>query len=683
MIKKFFIPAGWNSIICFGLMLSLFSCNKKFDEPPLNADPEITVNMTIQELKARYTAAGVFQSISDDKVIAGVVIADDRSGNFYKQVVIQDGTGGIPILLDGNNVYSMYPVGRKLFIKLKGLMLGDYGGTIQLGLDSTRSDDGKYLNVGRIPQAQFDQFILKGSFGNVITPKIVKPSDFTKAINDPLLSTLVQINNAEFRDADLAKTYADSTQAQTAVNFTIKTCDNQSIILRNSSFARFAGLKVAQGNGPLVGISSIFNSALQIFVRDTADVQFRGIRCSGQLPVAVTKSIADVLKYATGDSTIPAGISIEGVVVSATTNEAAGNYRLQDGSAGLQLRFASGSYPASAALGDKLSVYVGGYKLSVFSGGLQINGVETSKNIGSGVITPRMATIAEVLANKRLWESTVVTIKNITVAGSGTNYVIKDATGEIASFVRSTAGIVMPAAADSITGYVSVYQPAGGSETAQLNLRGPADIVGGTSGPPSGAFTAMFDFASVTTSSGASDPSPVPLVEGLAFNGFKAVGVGGATPNSSGGGRFSFNDWPLGATNGSDVFTGTPDLNKYYEVSLTPGTGKKLDINKLSFTFQRSSTGVRQAIVRTSMDGYSGNITAVIDPANTNLSIAPTYIFQITDAATTAQEGCTINFGTGFKGLTAALTIRFYGFNVESSGGTFSIDNVKMEGVIQ
>ena len=658
-------------------ILLITACNKKFDEPPIGADPEIEVNMTIQELKSRYAGVGIFQSIPDDKVISGIVTADDRSGNFYKQIVIQDETGGIPILLDGNSVYTSYPIGRRVFIKLKGMMLGDYGGTIQIGLDSSRSDDGRYLNLGRIPQAQFDQFIIKGSYANKVTPKIVKPSDFTKKINDPLLSMLVQVNNAEFRETDLAKNYADTTLAQSAINFTVRTCDNQSIILRNSSYARFAGIKVAEGNGPLVGISSIFNGTVQMNIRDTFDVQFKGTRCSGQVPVAVTKTIAEVLKYTSGDSTIPAGVWIEGVVVSDTKNEAAGNYRLQDATAGIQIRFASGNYP-TAALGDKLKVYIGGFKLSTFNGGLQISGAETSTNTGTGTVAPRTATIANIISNMRAWESTLVTIKDVTISGSGTNYIIKDATGEISSFVRATAGITMPTAATGITGYVAVFQSADGAASPQLTLRTQADITGGTSGPP--VLSALFDFAGVTTSSGTTDPTALPEISGLSFSSFKAVGVGA---NSSAGTRFSFTSWALGATNGSDVFTGAMDLNKYYEVIITPISGSKLDLNKLSFTLQRSATGVRQVAIRSGVDNFVTNLPASISPDNATLSVVATNIFQITDAATTAQDGCTISFGEAFKTLTTPVTLRFYGFNAEAAAGTFSIDNVKIDLVVQ
>ncbi len=672
--------------ILFALAILLFilgACNKEFDQPPIGADPDIAVNMTISQLKSRYVAAGVFKSITDDWVITGVVIADDRSGNFYKQIVIQDSTGGIPVLLDGNNVYAMYPIGRRVFIRLKGLMLGDYGGNIQLGLDSTRSSDGRFLNLGRIPQAKFDRYILKGSFGNEVKPKLIKPSEITKAINDPLLSTLVTIDGAEFKESDLAKTYADTSLMQSAVNFTVKTCDNQGITLRNSSYAWFAGEKLPPGNGSLVAVAGIFNSNIQLTIRDTTDLHMYGTRCSGLAPVETVMSLREVLKYAAGDSVIPAGTYIEGVVISSSAIEEPGNYRLQDSTAGIHVRFNKGKYPEKAATGERLSIYVGGLKLGRFNGGLAISGLEVSRNIGSGSIEPRGTTIGEILSNSKRWESTLVTINDVTIIRTGDQFLIRDSTGELGYFVRSGAGFTMPESAESITGYISIQHMAGSSESVLLVLRSREDIRGGNFGPPVTAFSVVFDFAEVTTQSGSTDPTPLPVAEGLSFSAFKAIGVGGSSGNPSASGRFSFTGWPLGATSGSDIFTGSADMSKYYELTITPGKGKKFDISKLNFTVQRSGTGVRQVIVRSDIDSFSSNMPTSIEPANENITVVGNNIFQIRESATTAQNGCTIEFGSVLRELADAVTLRFYGLNARTAGGSFSIDNVRIEGKVR
>lgn len=192
------------------------------------------------------------------------------------------------------------------------------------------------------------------------------------------------------------------------------------------------------------------------------------------------------------------------------------------------------------------------------------------------------------------------------------------------------------------------------------------------------SFTATYDFGSVTTGSGIIDPSPVPTASGLTFGSFSAVAL---SANSSAAGRFSFSLWDIGATNGSDVFTGTINTGKYFQVTLTPQVNFSIDLNTITFTSQRSGTGVRQYLVRSSSDAYVSNLPASISPANTNLQVVPTNIFQVLDASTGANAGNTITLDASYDNLTSAVTFRFYGLNAEATAGTFSLDNVIFGGV--
>ncbi|GAA4032875.1 hypothetical protein GCM10022386_16440 [Flavobacterium cheonhonense] len=192
------------------------------------------------------------------------------------------------------------------------------------------------------------------------------------------------------------------------------------------------------------------------------------------------------------------------------------------------------------------------------------------------------------------------------------------------------------------------------------------------------AFTATYDFASLTTTSGQTDPTPVPTATGATFGSFLSVG---ASMNPNAAARFSYISWDTGAVNASDVFTGSLNTGKYYEVTITPALGYILDINTITFTLQRSSTGIRQYAVRSSLDTYGANLPASVSPANANLSVVATNVFQVTDASTGANTGSTITLGSAYDVLSGAVTFRFYGWNAEASGGSFSIDNVVINGV--
>ena len=195
-------------------------------------------------------------------------------------------------------------------------------------------------------------------------------------------------------------------------------------------------------------------------------------------------------------------------------------------------------------------------------------------------------------------------------------------------------------------------------------------------------FAGLYTFANVTTTSGLIDPTPPPIATGLTFGSFSATGTP-ANPNANG--RFSFVNWPIGATNANDNFsslTGSVNSGEYYEVTLTPSIGYSIDLAAITFTVQRSSFGIRTWVVRSSIDGYSSNLNASINPANLNLSVQgiDTFFWNF-DAITTAQNGSTITLGgPNFSALTSPVTFRIYGFNSELGTGTFSIDNVAFGG---
>jgi len=198
-----------------------------------------------------------------------------------------------------------------------------------------------------------------------------------------------------------------------------------------------------------------------------------------------------------------------------------------------------------------------------------------------------------------------------------------------------------------------------------------------------GVFAAAYNFDSVSISSGVTDPSPVPFVADVNFGSFAVTGAGAPTFNPSTNGRFSFTGWTLGATNGSDIFPSGDTLTRYYEVTLSPVQGNTLDLSALSFRLQRSGTGVRQVFVRTSMDNYSANLPAETAPGNTLVSVVTGNKIQVSDSTTSPQDGCVINLGgAAFTGITGPVSIRFYGINAEAAGGTFSIDNVVINGLL-
>ena len=182
-----------------------------------------------------------------------------------------------------------------------------------------------------------------------------------------------------------------------------------------------------------------------------------------------------------GDMVIPAGTKkIRGVVISNSANEAAGNYRLQDESgAGIYLYTAVGSPVYS--LGNVLEIDAAGAGVfTLWNGDLELKSVPQSKVIpiaGTFSVSPRVATIAEIITNRSTWASSLVKVNSITSItqaasnSTGITYNITDATGTMSMFVRNVSGITVNTAGTSITGYVSIY-----NATTQIGIRAASDI---------------------------------------------------------------------------------------------------------------------------------------------------------------------------------------------------------------
>lgn len=456
--------------------LSIVSCVKKdFDAPPdmSGYDPQIPVTMSLAQLKA----VQQLKEITDDVVVYGVVTADDRSGNFYKQIVIQDSTGGMTILIDGNSLYNDYPIGRKIYIKCKGLYLGNYNDLPQLGY--TPDETGA---VSGIPITILDNYIVKANHPNTITPKVVSLSEVA-AGNVTLLNTIITIKDVEFDSTQVYKKYADPAPSS-GTSRTVKSCDGSSIIIRTSGYAKFQPVLTPAGRGTLTGIYTMYKGTPQLVIRDTSDVKFTGVRCNGVeiTPPAppVTVSLKSIRDMYTGTPVTVTNAKIKAVVISdkAGNNTSSGKLMtIQDGTTGIIVFFSSNH---NFAMGDSLLIDISGASLSEYGQALQITNIPSSnaEKVGSGFVTPKQITLAALAADFEAHESTLVKIVNATVAGGGTyqgNKTLTDGSGgSISLYTTSSATFRndnVPTTPKAFTGIVGQF-----NSTLQLQIRNLNDV---------------------------------------------------------------------------------------------------------------------------------------------------------------------------------------------------------------
>lgn len=150
----------------------------------------LTPNKTILELKSLYKNAPV--KIEDGIIIGGQVISEDRSGNIYKSIYIQDATGAIEVKIGKNSLYNDYKLGQWVYVKCSGLTLGDYKGMIQLGYEDASGEyETSYLDVQYI----IDTHVFRGELDTPLAPKKVAESDLLKEEN---LGCFVEIDGLKY-----------------------------------------------------------------------------------------------------------------------------------------------------------------------------------------------------------------------------------------------------------------------------------------------------------------------------------------------------------------------------------------------------------------------------------------------------------------------------------------------------
>ena len=134
----------------------------------------------------------------------------------------------------------------------------------------------------------------------------------------------------------------------------------------------------------------------------------------------------------------------------------------------------------------------------------------------------------------------------------------------------------------------------------------------------------------------------------------RGSGLGASTATSA----FSARSWSTDAL----------DLDDYFGFSISPNEGFEMNLMTLEFDERRSGSGISSWSVRTSLDGFTLDLSPghVVVPDNTE-----TRLGQSVELASEI-----------FSSLDNEVEFRIYGFGAEGSSGTWRIDNVQLFGEI-
>lgn len=284
---------------------------------PCSLDPSSLTVKTVADVKALYN--GSLTQITGDFLLKAKVTANDETGNLFKYVYVEDATGGLRVNINKVDLFldNRFKVGKELYIKLKDLLVNNVSGELQIGGDTNPSP--AVVTFGQVPEAD----VYKHFFDSNMPVTAIIPTERTiTQLTAADVGRWIKIKNVEFIDGDLGKAYAGGS----ATNRTIKDCNGNTIILRTSNFATFAGNEVDGGNGDIYAILSVFNGTYQLWIPKQVHADFDNVRCDGSTYVALPTLYQDGFA-AGGFSTDWTTVNVLGAQVWNTSNTGTGtNY---------------------------------------------------------------------------------------------------------------------------------------------------------------------------------------------------------------------------------------------------------------------------------------------------------------------------------------------------------------------
>jgi hypothetical protein len=212
--------------------------------------------VSIAFLKSLYKGAPV--RITGEYRIEGSVISDDRFGNFYKTLVIDDSiSGGIEIRLDLEDIIPKYYFHSRVAVRCNGLWLGSYGGTLQLGAEPFGEYETQYIPGNVINQHLYRDI----TFYREVLPHKLKFSELSARY----ISTFVGFENVRFIDEESGMCWSEA-DADTDRHLVDEAGDT--LIVRTSRFARFGYVSLPKKSGFIEGVLGYFNGTYQLTVCD-------------------------------------------------------------------------------------------------------------------------------------------------------------------------------------------------------------------------------------------------------------------------------------------------------------------------------------------------------------------------------------------------------------------------------
>src|SRR5690606_24830197 len=209
---------------------------------------QLTTFKALYQRYAQAVAAGNTLAIisdTEDLYVEGYVVSSDVAGNFFEELIIQnkmddsnpdnDPRLGIRLDINVGSLSDTYEFGRKVYVKLNGLTIGESNGVLTIA-------KGEDQRLEQIQAFEYRKIVIRTSEVVNIIPKITSLVNLTEADEN----TLIQLDNMQLNRFELGATFAGEAIDEFDGFRVLESCDSGiSIFLQTSTFADFKSLIVS------------------------------------------------------------------------------------------------------------------------------------------------------------------------------------------------------------------------------------------------------------------------------------------------------------------------------------------------------------------------------------------------------------------------------------------------------
>lgn len=223
--------------------------------------------VSVAYLKSLHNLSPV--TVAEDIRIEGRVVSTDRQGVLYRTLCVEDATGGIALMLEGDELFKRFPYGSMVTVNCNSLRLGTYGGLLRLG---EMPEDERYtvapVAAVRIPSVVR---LLADPSAEPQPARLMIPE-----LSGRYLNCYVYFDDVQFAEGGTGALWCDTdpeTDDPVDTDRLLVDRHGNTLKVRVSRHARFARQELPAGSGTAYGILGYFGSDYQLIVYDPRDME--------------------------------------------------------------------------------------------------------------------------------------------------------------------------------------------------------------------------------------------------------------------------------------------------------------------------------------------------------------------------------------------------------------------------